>query len=379
MKVVFLCGGYRASYGGSFIASLQRLEVRLNSDACVYVFHKSVSARPWCKVLMQRGAAVAFLDFDAPVLTRIKDMLALIDRLNPDIIHVHFGEKVTPSICGLLRPSICIFEHIHSDWSMGRQGERGLCGLTERFRRSVIKLITHKNRKIAVSEKLAVQNGAVYVPNGIDCGRIYRTEDPREAKRKLGLNPEGIAVLVFGWSPEVKGVDIAAEAVGSLCRNTDLHLELLIVTGENPDAVRQWLSEHTVCDLDFIHFLPPAEDVYRYHDAADIYLSASRSEGFSYTLCEALSIAKPCVSSDIPGVKWARDFKSVVFFESGDVQACAQAIMQAADSLQDAEKIHKQESDSKRIISEYSAEIWADRISELYSDCRKDGRGMEET
>lgn len=375
MKVVFLCGGYRAAYGGSFIASLQRLETRLQGDVCVYVFHKSVSARPWCKELMQRGAAVAFLDFDAPFSRRIRDMLALIDRLGPDIIHVHFGEKVTPSMCGLLRTSVCIFEHIHSDWSMGRTGERSMRGLAGRFRCGAIKLITRKNRKIAVSESLAVQNGAVYVPNGIDRGRIYRTEDQRKAKQMLGLDPDGIAVLVFGWSPEVKGVDIAAEAVERLCRDKDLHFELMIVTGEDSGVVRQWLTGHTACgpDADFIHFFPPAEDVYRYHNAADIYLSASRSEGFSYTLCEALSIAKPCVSSDIPGVKWARDIKSIVFFESGNTQACAQALLQAADSMRDPEKIRDRKSDGERIISGYSAETWADRISKLYSDWLKSG------
>ena len=51
----------------------------------------------------------------------------------------------------------------------------------------------------------------------------------------------------------------------------------------------------------FIKYLESTYDIFAYHKAADVYLSASRTEAFPYSVLESISQNTPLVVSDIPG------------------------------------------------------------------------------
>jgi len=67
-------------------------------------------------------------------------------------------------------------------------------------------------------------------------------------------------------------------------------------------------------------------DFYR---TADLYLSASHSDGTSISLLEAMGCGRPVLVSDIPGNKeWVTPGKNGWLFPDGNVEALSQAIVQ---------------------------------------------------
>jgi len=86
--------------------------------------------------------------------------------------------------------------------------------------------------------------------------------------------------------------------------------------------------------LDYVHFGGQVKqaDLPRYYRVADIYLSASHSDGSSLSLMEALACGTPVLVSDIPGNReWIEPGKSGWLFKDGDVDDLAQGILQAVE------------------------------------------------
>jgi glycosyltransferase involved in cell wall biosynthesis len=76
-------------------------------------------------------------------------------------------------------------------------------------------------------------------------------------------------------------------------------------------------------------------DLPRYYRSADLYISASHSDGTSISLLEAMACGCPVLVSDIPGNReWLQPGENGWLFPDGDVQALGQAILQAVEQRQ---------------------------------------------
>jgi len=201
----------------------------------------------------------------------------------------------------------------------------------------------------------------IYIPNGVDFSRATASlETSQQLRSRLNVADNQILILLFGWSPYIKGVDIAAHAIARLQEKGFL---LCIVCGREmtEEKMKAWLLEHD-CRLNALRLLPPSADVFSYHHAADIMLSASRTETFSYTLAEALYAKTPCVISDIPGTSWAASYDTVCSFSSGDDTACAETLIKAAAGFSPEAFTRAQQ----RIINDCAIEQWVSRVISVY-------------
>lgn len=73
-------------------------------------------------------------------------------------------------------------------------------------------------------------------------------------------------------------------------------------------------------------------DLPRYYRSADLYISASHSDGSSISLLEAMACGCPVVVSDIPGnCEWVQPGVNGWLFADGDADALAEAILHALD------------------------------------------------
>lgn len=369
-SVMFLCDGFRAPYGGNFIPSLLCLENKLSQKyRCIYVFQKGVEKKPWAQELISGGHTVETLDFDTSIFNRLSGVLKLIAKYNVLILHAHFGDKVLPSIIGWTKRNVKVIIHHHSDWSFGDRKTLSLAALSADLKNCAYKILSRKTVRLAVSEKIAEEKNAIYIPNGLATERIqiYDNDMKAAAREEAGISCEKKLLLMFAWAPKVKGADIAVQAVLNLKKSGADEVELAIVHGEDLAGTIQYIRTHTdYNDEEYIHFFPLIQDVFHYHNIADIMLSTSRSEGFPYTLMEAVSIRKPCVSSDIPGTAWANSFNSVEFFENKNVSDCQTAIQNVLNKLDRSDFKQELYIDSLRLIAEYNSDIWAKRIEEVY-------------
>lgn len=366
-KIMFLCG-YQSLYSGNFIASLMELENELNRQGsnCIYVFPKDAANRPWYKELGNRGKILMTIDFTKSKLEMAKRVASIVKEYDVDILHTHLCDVIAIELFSLLYKNkrVNVVIHIHSDFSCGKESIKIIVKDFIKYR-----LLACKCKFISVSSYIVRKNKKkiVFVPNALATNRLFANDGTREEIRKaFSIKDEQILCMVYGWEPKVKGVDIAVKAICECNKNNKDKYVLGIVCGREvtKNKMKEFISKNTSLSGDekYLIYFEPREDVFSYHRATDLLLSTSRSEGFSYTILEMLSLGKKCVISDIPGVLWSHKYEnSTVFFESENGKDCAQKILEVGDN-----KNLIDEETANQIKEDYKISIWADRIIEEY-------------
>jgi glycosyltransferase involved in cell wall biosynthesis len=233
------------------------------------------------------------------------------------------------------------------------------------------RLISRWTWQIAISEGglqakrmrgLPVDRARV-IANGVDFQRATAASVPREALRhSLGICPETRLLLLFGWEPHIKGVDIAVEAVRRVVqRYPDT---VLVVVGR--EKTESFLNELLGSQRpSWLLTVPPRECVADYFAAADVFLCASRIEGFPYSVLEAMVNRRPVAISDIPGLEWAKCIPNAFPFPPEDGPALAGVIEMLFQRSQQ-ESSERAEHALQYVCSHYSAESWSRNVIDFY-------------
>lgn len=211
------------------------------------------------------------------------------------------------------------------------------------------------DRIVTVSDALrdvAIRLGAdparvTTIGNGVDLSR-FSPVPKAEARRQLGLDlPEDAKILVsVGTLVERKGFHRVIETLPELLR-TRPNLHFLIVGGAGAEGDDSAMLRAQVQSLGLgrhVHFLGPrAPDELRVPlSAADVFVLASRYEGWANVLLEAMGCELPVVATDVGGnaqVVCKPELGRIVPF--GDRQALTQALAEALDAHWDRAAIRR--------------------------------------
>lgn len=367
-KIMFLCE-YKSLYSGNFIASLIELENELNKQGsnCIYVFPKESESRQWFKELINRGKKVFTISFTKSKFEMAKRISSIANEYDIDVLHTHFCNLTVVELYTLLfkKKNIKVIFHIHSDFSLGK--ENLLTKIKDFIK---YKFLAYKCKFISVSSYIAKKNTKriVYIPNALATNRLFPNSITREEMRKnLLLSDNQILCMVYGWEPRIKGVDIALKAIANCNKNNEDKYILGIVCGREvtKDKMKEFIKNNTSLtgEEKYLRYLEPIEDVFSYHKASDLLLMTSRSEAFSYTLLEMLSLGKKCVVSKLPSLSWASKYKeNVLFFESENENDCSKKILEATNCNNLInEKI------AESVQNDYQISDWVERIIEVYN------------
>ena len=165
---------------------------------------------------------------------------------------------------------------------------------------------------IAVSESLrqvALELGvaperATVVGNGVDTRR-FRPMDREEACRRLGLRPQDRILVTVGGLVERKGFHRVMEVMpGLLHQFPDLHY--LVVGGPCREGDWSGRLQALACELGIaerVHFtgpLPP-EELSVPLSAADLFVLATRNEGWANVILESMACGTPVLATDVGG------------------------------------------------------------------------------
>jgi glycosyltransferase involved in cell wall biosynthesis len=134
------------------------------------------------------------------------------------------------------------------------------------------------------------------IMNGVD---VERFAAARGAHRPApGLDAPAVAVVSVGRLVAVKGHDLLLRAVARLSPAPPTRL---LLVGEGPERpVLEALCKELRIE-DRVCFLGPSDDVPAILAASDCFALASRSEGLSCSIAEALAAGLPCVVTDVGG------------------------------------------------------------------------------
>ncbi len=213
-------------------------------------------------------------------------------------------------------------------------------------------------RRLAIELGTAPEKTEV-VGNGIDTERFQPV--PRAAARaRFGL-PESARVLIsVGGLVERKGMHRVIEVLPALLKHhPDLHY--LIVGGASPEGDNRAELTAQVARLglaDHVHFLGalPTDELKWPLSASDVFVLATRNEGWANVFLEAMACGLPVVATDVGGnaeVVCRAELGSIVPF--GDAAALQQALDAALG----------RDWDRTAIIDYAQANQWDTRVAQL--------------
>ncbi len=327
--------------------------------------------KPWCAALAAGGLTLHFLPDRASTFQYARKLAGIASAERAVLFHTHFttydvAAWLAARMLQMRRQEVRIVWHAHS-------GFRTV--LPKRRLKKLIKfrLIGSAVRMIAVSESVVedlLEAGAPkavvhLVPNGIDFERATTASRPRaELLSTLGLDDGRQLLLLFGYDPLIKGVDLAFDMAETLTRE-GYNIVLGVVGTEE---LRQYTGVRAAGrPLPWLRLLAPQENVADLYQAAAIFLLPSRSEGLPYSVCEAMANSTPVVLSDIPAMAFAHRSAGTVFSAPGDSRSLTEAV-RAVLHWTPEQRRQRCQANQDLIRGEFDVQIWVRRIFQIYQD-----------
>lgn len=292
---------------------------------------------------------------------------AALRRLQPDVVHVHdLMSPATAALAGAGRAPV-----IAKVASTGPGGDVDRL-LAKPLGRRRLALYARRFAAFAcLTAEVEAELRAHGVPadrlrrlvNGVETGR-FRPPGPgeREAvRRELGVG-EGVPLVFYaGRFAAVKRLDVLLEAVAI----ASPHAHLLLA-GEGPEIARLRDLARGLGLGGRLHVQPASERPERLYRAADVYASASLSEGMSNALLEAMASGLPAAASPASGMAELLDGGCGLRARDAGAAALAAAL---GPLLADRElRARAGEAARRRILEGYALDAVADRLVATYRE-----------
>ena len=261
--------------------------------------------------------------FDYPKL--IHEFKTIVKSINPDIIHTGPLQTVAPiAILSGFTPIVSM------SW-----GSDLLLDADKNVLNKIITRQVLKNSKALIGDCQAVMDKAVsygfpkervtLFPWGIDLGHFTKGNNPK-LRSDLGWDDDFIILSSRSWEP-VYGVETVIEAFCSARKlYSDLKL-ILLGNGSLKDKILDLISKYELHDHIHLGGRVNYDQLPAYYWASDLYVSASKSDGSSVSLLEAMACQVPVAVSEIPGNReWIIDGSNGWLFKYDDVSDLVRAI-----------------------------------------------------
>ncbi|MFA5835645.1 MAG: glycosyltransferase [Bellilinea sp.] len=275
---------------------------------------------PWC------GGQVPFRWQDAPTLAA--DLRRVVKEHQPDVIHAGPVQSA-----GYIAAKSGFQPLVTMSWGSDLLLDADKNAWWQRVTRCTLKRTTVLAGDCLAVQQKAAQFGfppdrAVLFPWGVDLQRFVpgRAEAFRAS---LGWQDAFVVLSLRTWEP-LYGVDVLVRGFARAAQQAPGLRLLLLSGGSQADVIRAILEQHQV--LDRVHFAGQIgqEELPLYYHTADLYVSASHSDGSSVSLMEALACGLPALVSDIPGNReWLANSPAGWLFPDGDDQAVTDGILRA--------------------------------------------------
>ena len=279
------------------------------------------------RIVRWAGGQRPFRWGDVPRL--LADFRRVVRRLRPDLIHAGPIQQVAllPALSGL-HPLVVM------SWGSDllRDAERNAF-----YRWATRFVLARADAFVGDCEAVAQKAQAFGFPRermaifpwGVDLVHFSPGSD-EGLRERWGWQDAFVIIHTRSWEP-IYGVEVMAQAFARAARH-DPRLRLLLLGGGSlaPRLREIWQRAGV---LDRVQFVGQVSQRHlpRYYRAADLYLSASHSDGSSVSLMEALACGLPVVVSDIPANReWVRPDQEGWHFPDGDAATLAEILLEAA-------------------------------------------------
>ena len=296
----------------------------------------------------------------AGFINGMKRCKEIVSKINPDIIHSHGirADRITSKLRtkALKVATIhCFLENDYKD-TYGKYKGWLMCMMEISYLKKM-NVCIGVSKAVAdyLKERFGLKN-ITYICNGIDQEKYYAVSENEKKKlrEKLQLPQNGAIFISAGQLIERKDpLFLIKQWVGGVG-------EHLVFLG-NGKLYEKCIEETK--ERENIHILGYKTNISEYLQAADGYISASRSEGIGLTILEAMSCGLPSLLTDIPAFKEILSYGENLglSYKFGDENDFKEKM---CDFLKLDKEITRNEAIA--IAKEFSSEKMAERYQNIY-------------
>jgi len=321
---------------------------------------------PFAAPLIEGGVPVHELRLQhRAYLAERRAVRGLLEARRPRVVHSHGyrPDILHGSLARSLGIATVTTEH----------GSSKLGGTSTLFEWLQLRLFRRASGVVAVStpiaDRLVAEDGVPselvhMIPNGWTPGTEFLSRDA--ARRELGIDAEETVVAFVGRLIPAKGPDVFVEAMLQVDRPS----VTTVVIGDG--AQRAELEERVRSTgqgdrFRFMGTVNPAAPLFR---AFDLFVLSSRTEGTPIVLLEAMAAGVPLVVTAVGGVPDVVGDDAALVVPPLDPASMAEAVQSAlADPLAAQARV---EAATRRVETEFSADLWLDRHEALYRSVTSD-------
>ena len=139
------------------------------------------------------------------------------------------------------------------------------------------------------------------IPNGFDVSKFYPMSRA-DSRQKLGLPLDKKIVLYVGNLVPVKGVDILIDAFDRIRSVDDGPVLYCVGDGSEAPLLKSRIKERNLEKNVFLLGRRPHDEIPLWMNACDLFVLASRNEGWPTVLSEVLACGKPVVGTNVGSI-----------------------------------------------------------------------------
>jgi glycosyltransferase involved in cell wall biosynthesis len=351
---------YAAPYRGNFIESLEYLNIKLKDIGryCVYVFPhraKSLPTAIWIQEIIDNGDIVYY--YSGNIASDVLILKSIIKKHDIGVIHLHFEnirlDLAAFCVSRIIPVKLVKHFHNHPDSDSG-------------WKKMIKQIILRKCVLVSVSESVGRLVRQLYPLNRqcvLENAILFeRLDNYAVLKRsEFGIEQGSLVCFMMGFDFWRKGVDLVISSIMKI-RET-MRVTLMISISSNLDKVVSEIRSRLGDVPGWIVLLPPRNDVSTYYRFADIFISASREEGFCYAVVEAAYCEVIIVASKIPG---QGDLKipNVLWFTSGNEKELGEQIIKASELKNSLSEVSELARES--VVQKYDINVWCQNVIAAY-------------
>jgi len=197
---------------------------------------------------------------------------------------------------------------------------------------------TLNHSDVLVGDCRAVQDKAVALgfptervllfPWGVDL-KTFAPKPAGDLRARLGWQDAFVLLSLRAWEP-IYGVDVVVKAFAQIAESIPQARLLLPGNGSQAAQIHALIQKYNLGERVHLAGQVRQNELPGYYRAADLYVSASHSDGSSVSLMEALASGLPALVSDIPGnLEWLTPGQEGWFFRDGDAADLAHGLLRA--------------------------------------------------
>jgi D-inositol-3-phosphate glycosyltransferase len=249
-------------------------------------------------------------------------------------------------------------------------------------------LVRCSDRVIATSESdrsylqylyQAGDEKAIAIPPGVDLS-LFREIEQTEARKRLGIDPDGHVILFCGRIEPLKGIDALLYAMKIMVeQQPDIDVCLWIIGGDISQPVSLWSKElqklerlrHMLNLSSVVHFAgQQLQDVLPYYyNAADVVVMPSHYESFGMAAAEAMACGVPIITTNVTGISSLIDAEQELLLTSVNNPLLLASQMRSL--LNDADKRERISQALRRNVSDLRWENIASKVIKVYEEAQQ--------